>query len=340
MATRIQHIVVTFETGDPFEPKPWGAQRRLWMPIIEGATLREWLGRVQAAYIETFGERVVFDQLVDPAFSPMEVPLDLDAPASSELSGLPRVSARASAMAAPEGPASVPGVWTCAGVQEAAGLGCSNSGSQATWNLWVETTSAWQSGQLQGLTVQGPHQALAMLQGRKLIENRSWPIPVGWYALRVGAARGSHWGRLAADKYRDMPRDEEALAGVPMCAIVGLIHIAEQRSVAECGEDFWAYGPICHIISQTVQLEAPIAYSTQQRCGNLWPLSERTWQRIAEQLPRCRFQIFQPPATFGTAHRPRQGPAIDAALSYARPEPPLAATASAHASMTAWNRWQ
>eukprot|EP00435_Cladocopium_sp_Y103_P054755 s446_g17.t4 len=49
------------------------------------------------------------------------------------------------------------------------------------------------------LTVQGPQQALAMVNGKKQIENRSWKIPLGWYALHVGgrplAVLGEDWLR-------------------------------------------------------------------------------------------------------------------------------------------------
>ncbi|CAE7720789.1 unnamed protein product, partial [Symbiodinium pilosum] len=54
----------------------------------------------------------------------------------------------------------------------------------------------------QALTVQGSQQGRAMIAGRKQIENRSWRIPVGWYALHVGsrplAALGDEWVQRTA----------------------------------------------------------------------------------------------------------------------------------------------
>merc|ERR1712061_397590 len=131
-------------------------------------------------------------------------------------------------------------------------------------------------------TVQGPHQALAMIQGKKLIENRSWPIPCGWYAIHVGSARGSYWGRKVASHHPELPQDEEALTGIPFGAIVGLIFIAEQRSVVECNKDFWARGPICHVISKAKQLANPIPARGSQ---GLWMLGEEAQHLIVAQLP-------------------------------------------------------
>eukprot|EP00435_Cladocopium_sp_Y103_P021165 s1178_g5.t1 len=39
----------------------------------------------------------------------------------------------------------------------------------------------------QALTLQGAQQVVAILRGKKLIENRAWRIPMGWYAIHAGA---------------------------------------------------------------------------------------------------------------------------------------------------------
>eukprot|EP00971_Amphidinium_carterae_P136062 2696046-Amphidinium_carterae.1 len=38
----------------------------------------------------------------------------------------------------------------------------------------------------EAITLQGAQQVMAILNGVKLIENRSWKIPCGWYALHAG----------------------------------------------------------------------------------------------------------------------------------------------------------
>merc|ERR1712183_176513 len=71
------------------------------------------------------------------------------------------------------------------------------------------------------LTVQGPQQGLAMVTGRKQIENRSWKIPFGWYALHVGSqplkAIGSEWPERLRRSWPDAPPE----SALPSSKIIG-----------------------------------------------------------------------------------------------------------------------
>jgi hypothetical protein len=130
-----------------------------------------------------------------------------------------------------------------------------------------------------GFTVQGPAQALAMLTGRKLIENRSWQIPPGWYALHCGSKRESEWGLRAGEICPDLPKEAELrhLFG----SIIGLLHITEQRAVEECSGNAWAFGPVCHLVAGAVQFEVPIKYRGNQ---GLWQLPSEELQQVLKQL--------------------------------------------------------
>eukprot|EP00439_Symbiodinium_sp_Y106_P081140 s224_g20.t1 len=106
----------------------------------------------------------------------------------------------------------------------------------------------------QALTVQGSQQGQAMITGRKQVENRSWRIPAGWYALHVGArplaALGDEWVRRLARSWPDAPAEKS----LPSACIVGFIHISEHRRPEQCGgcQSLWAVGPICHIIDEAL----------------------------------------------------------------------------------------
>lgn len=126
-------------------------------------------------------------------------------------------------------------------------------------------------------TVQGPAQAFAMLTGRKLVENRSWGISPGWYALHVGMRRDSEWGLKASQICPDLPPEEELLDFFG--AIVGVLLITEQRYVEECNGNPWAFGPICHVVSGSICLPQPCRYR-----GNpgLWLLPPDIQRRIMQ----------------------------------------------------------
>ncbi|CAE7326242.1 unnamed protein product [Symbiodinium natans] len=148
------------------------------------------------------------------------------------------------------------------------------------------------------LTVQGSQQGRAMITGRKLIENRSWRIPSGWYALHVGArpfsALGDEWVQRLELAWPDAPPE----GSLPSTRIVGLIHISEQRQPSQCGggQSVWAVGPICHIIDEAMELPRPLAARGQP---GLWKLSPGIQEQLARQLPhatRRRFPAVPRPA--------------------------------------------
>eukprot|EP00747_Dinoflagellata_sp_TGD_P167618 gnl/TRDRNA2_/TRDRNA2_192325_c0_seq1.p1 gnl/TRDRNA2_/TRDRNA2_192325_c0~~gnl/TRDRNA2_/TRDRNA2_192325_c0_seq1.p1 ORF type:complete len:332 (-),score=53.46 gnl/TRDRNA2_/TRDRNA2_192325_c0_seq1:20-985(-) len=129
------------------------------------------------------------------------------------------------------------------------------------------------------ITVQGPVQALAMLTGRKLVENRGWQIPPGWYALHVGQQRNSEWGQKAEAICPDLPPESDLQSFFG--AIVGLLHIVEQRTVEECRGNEWAYGPVCHVVSHGVRFKNPIR---QRGAQGLWELPDEVHPQVMMQL--------------------------------------------------------
>lgn len=130
-------------------------------------------------------------------------------------------------------------------------------------------------------TVQGPAQALAMLTGLKVVENRAWRIPPGWYALHVGGQRDSEWGQRALEICPDLPAETELQDFFG--AIVGLLEITEQRSVAECNGYAWAFGPVCHVVAGAVQLDVPVRH---RGYPGLWELTEAVRERLRAQARR------------------------------------------------------
>ncbi|CAE8616057.1 unnamed protein product [Polarella glacialis] len=178
-------------------------------------------------------------------------------------------------------------VCTCGG--GAGGGGGSGSGERPVCLVCDNLLSILDGSQkLLALTVQGPQQVLATLKGKKLVENRFWQMTPGWYALHVGSARGSRWGREACLRHPDLPCQENAIPQAPFGHISGLVHFSEVRTPAECGNHVWASGPLCHIVSKTIQLEWPFWHR-----GNhgLWQPCEGTRELILEQLPLCRVRV-------------------------------------------------
>lgn len=146
-----------------------------------------------------------------------------------------------------------------------------------------------------GLTVQGPQQGLAMVNGRKRIENRGWKIPNGWYALHVGAkplaALGLEWVARMREVWPDVPSEES----LPSSSIIGLFHVCEVRIPAECQslglQTMWAVGPMCHFIDQAVQFQRPIKHRGNAR---LWAISEGAREEIKKQAEMSPVTIFDP----------------------------------------------
>eukprot|EP00435_Cladocopium_sp_Y103_P058496 s347_g20.t1 len=131
------------------------------------------------------------------------------------------------------------------------------------------------------LTLQGAQQVFAILRGIKLIENRTWAIPKGWYALHAGAQMiNDERAKRTLEAWPEAPPEEE----LPHRAIAGLIYIDQIRKPQECKRGYiWARGPICNVISRAVELPRPV------RCPGdrgLWELGTLK-DRIRSELSRA-----------------------------------------------------
>eukprot|EP00933_Yihiella_yeosuensis_P053748 TRINITY_DN5203_c3_g1_i3.p1 TRINITY_DN5203_c3_g1~~TRINITY_DN5203_c3_g1_i3.p1 ORF type:complete len:594 (-),score=83.32 TRINITY_DN5203_c3_g1_i3:288-2069(-) len=136
------------------------------------------------------------------------------------------------------------------------------------------------------ITLQGAQQVYAILRGYKLIENRSWPLPVGWYAIHAGfkminperAARTLH-------AWPDAPPEET----LPHSAIAGLFYVQEHRKPWQCQEGYvFARGPVCSIISRAIELPRPI--HTRGGSG-LWDIQGGIRQEIHRQLAEAGSRV-------------------------------------------------
>jgi len=131
----------------------------------------------------------------------------------------------------------------------------------------------------EALTLQGSQQVLAILRGYKLIENRSWKIPVGWYALHAGSQVITE---DRADRVKQMWPDVPAEVSLPHGAILGLFYIHSQRLPGQCRPGYiWARGPICHLISKAIEFQTPLRCSGSR---GLWRLSNHQLAQIHAQL--------------------------------------------------------
>lgn len=129
------------------------------------------------------------------------------------------------------------------------------------------------------LTLQGAQQVFAILRGIKLIENRTFRIPVGWHAIHVGAQfindERAERTRLA---WPDAPKEDELPHGV----IAGLFYVQEHRKPEDCRPGYiWARGPVCNVISRAIELPRPLRARGSQ---GLWDLSDSQKADIQQQL--------------------------------------------------------
>ncbi|CAE7571485.1 LCP2 [Symbiodinium natans] len=142
----------------------------------------------------------------------------------------------------------------------------------------------------QALTLQGAQQVLAILRGRKLIENRAWRIPQGWYAIHAGA---QHINEDRAARIRavwpDAPPEECHGESLPHGAILGLFYVHSHTTPQGCLPGYvWARGPICHVISKSVELLRPV----HCRGGKgLWDLEVWQVQQIQQQFTEINIRV-------------------------------------------------
>ena len=130
-----------------------------------------------------------------------------------------------------------------------------------------------------GFTVQGYFVALAMLAGHKPVENRPKRLlRKGWHALHLGVGT-CPYNQLAAELHPDLVRGRDYHPQSEWSgAIVGLIFVSEHRSQEQCNSHPWALGPVCHVISHTVELSRPVRHLGQQG----------SWR--IDQGAKCEFQ--------------------------------------------------
>ena len=82
----------------------------------------------------------------------------------------------------------------------------------------------------------------AILRGYKKVENRTWAIKPGWYALHTGSGKIEKSTKLVVTQNwpsdTPIPNDSE----LPRSAIVGLIHIGSSSIMTD--SNGWETGPI------------------------------------------------------------------------------------------------
>ena len=148
---------------------------------------------------------------------------------------------------------------------------------------------------LQALTLKGGLLNYCILDGMKTVENRSWVIAPGWYALHTGL------GKLSADdtaslhtkiaaKTVDGSWSKSMSANVYNCmehGICGLVHISHTLPVEKMENNEWASGPFCNVISDVAFL-----YKSIPCPGNLglWKPNEAILRELNRQLPRLVFR--------------------------------------------------
>ena len=135
------------------------------------------------------------------------------------------------------------------------------------------------------LTLQGAQQVYAILRGIKLLENRTWAIPSGWYALHSGAQQINEERRQRTlEAWPDVP-DEESL---PHRAIAGLFYVQRHCAPKDCTPNYiWARGPVCNVISKAIEFERPIPCRGDR---GLWDLGNLKL-RIRKELLRSGSQV-------------------------------------------------
>merc|ERR1712150_253781 len=133
----------------------------------------------------------------------------------------------------------------------------------------------------------GALQVYAILRGKKLIENRGFAIPRGWYAIHCGSQMITDERReRTLQVWPDAPAEEDLPHGV----IAGFFHIEEHRLPTDCQPYVFARGPICNIISKAVELPQPV------RCRGdrgLWRIRKDVKEDIRRQLSEVNVSVRQ-----------------------------------------------
>ena len=138
---------------------------------------------------------------------------------------------------------------------------------------------------VRALSVKCPKLGLAMLDGTKVAENRTYELPLGWHWLYISKGRdlkGLEGFKSLIDGLQYSTEEQEKC----YCKVIGGIYIAEIRTPEDCNAYPWAKGPHCHIISHTLTLTEPVPIQKPGPISVRWEIkNEAERQRIEAQLP-------------------------------------------------------
>ena len=141
------------------------------------------------------------------------------------------------------------------------------------------------------ITMKGAQRTWAILNGRKVVENRPFRLRAGWYALHTGLGELSVAERARLEALvPDVPRAE----ALPRGEILGLIRVDGGVRPAECKQtpaEPWATGPVCNLISEVLVLGTPVRHKGMQ---GVWPLSAAARASLSEQVARLDEQLRRP----------------------------------------------
>lgn len=155
--------------------------------------------------------------------------------------------------------------------------------------------------------MRGAQISWAILAGEKVIENRSWRIAPGWYALHTGTGVASSEQKV---RMRARVPTIPAESSLPKGVIVGALQISHSLNLERCTSSPWASGPICNVVAQTCALKTPVAH---KGALSLWPIS-------ADLLPEVQLALASAPIRCNREAIAAQG-IPSAAATAARPAP-------------------
>ena len=142
-----------------------------------------------------------------------------------------------------------------------------------------------------GLTLRGAQLSWAILEGEKVIENRTVSLPAGWIAIHTGV------GKLDPEherKVRSLLPNVPPEALLPHGCIVGACRIDRATSVQACmGTDaqVWATGPVCNIVGAVCKLSRPVPH---KGALGLWPIDAAVLGSVQAQLREATVREADP----------------------------------------------
>lgn len=128
---------------------------------------------------------------------------------------------------------------------------------------------------MRAITMKGALISEAILRGYKTVENRTWVIKPGWYALHTGS------GKIEAPTLlnitQNWPQGVSIPINLPTGVIVGFIYIDSSTRITE--PSGWATGPVLNHITKVIRLPDPIKAKGQL---GLWKLPRHILQELCE----------------------------------------------------------